>query len=79
MPEIKWKIIKNLGVIGKGGGGWKKEVNVISWNEKKPKVDIRSWDEEHKKMGKGVTFSKEEITALKTLLDSLEVDSIEIE
>ncbi len=78
MPEIKWDIKKNLGVIGEGSGGWKKEVNIVSWNERSPKIDIRPWDSEHKKMGKGITLSREEIKALKEIINSLELDSLEI-
>lgn len=78
MPEIKWEIKKNLGVIGEGAGGWKKEVNVVSWNDRAPKIDIRPWDAEHQKMGKGITLSREEITALKEIINGLELDKLEI-
>jgi len=38
-----------------------KELNLISWNEREPKYDIREWSPDHEKMGKGVTLSEEEI------------------
>lgn len=78
MAEIKFEIIENLGVIGEGAKGWKKEVNLISWNSRKAKVDIRDWDEEHEKMGKGITLSKEELIALKKILNSIGVDELDI-
>jgi len=40
MAEPKWELVKNLGFISESSG-WKKEVNIISWNDKPPKVDIR--------------------------------------
>ena len=77
MPELKYDIIKNLGVIGEGTKGWKKEVNIVSWNDRKPKIDIRDWDEKHEKMGRGVTLGKEEIIALKEILSELDLDELE--
>lgn len=76
--ELKFEIKKNLGIIGEGTKGWKKEVNIISWNDRKPKLDIRDWDETHEKMGKGVTLSREESIALKDLLQEINL-SEEIE
>ncbi len=76
-PDIKWEIRKNLGVLSEGGS-WKKEVNIVAWNDKAAKLDIRSWDAEHKKMSKGLTFTKEEVRKLKELLDSMDVEKLEI-
>ncbi|GMQ56425.1 hypothetical protein AN1V17_08180 [Vallitalea sediminicola] len=45
-----------------------RELNLISWNEREPKYDIREWDEEHEKMSKGVTLSKDELSKLKSLI-----------
>ncbi len=77
MPEVKWDIRKNLGAISEGGS-WKKEVNIVSWNEKPAKVDIRSWNAEHKKMSKGITLSKEELRKFKEILNGLDIDTLEI-
>lgn len=77
MAEIKFDIKKNIGTIGEGSKGWKKEVNLISWNDRKPKLDIRDWDEMHEKMGKGVTLSKEEVRMLKELLNSIDLDELD--
>ena len=78
MSELKFEIRKNLGIIGEGTKGWKKEVNIVSWNDRKPKLDIRDWDEMHEKMGKGVTLGREEVLELKRLLDKLDLDSLDI-
>jgi hypothetical protein len=77
MTELKYEIKKNLGVIGEGTKGWKKEVNMVSWNDRKPKLDIRDWDETHEKMGKGVTLNKNEVMELKKLLEIVEFDEME--
>lgn len=78
MAEIKFDIIEKLGTIGEGSKGWSKEVNIISWNGRKPKIDIRDWDENNEKMGKGLTLTKEELKTLKGLLNSLDIDELDI-
>ncbi len=72
MSEIKYEIIKKIGVLSKSASGWAKELNLISWNDRDPKYDIREWSPDGGKMGKGVTLSKEELAALRELLDKME-------
>lgn len=69
MADIKYEIIKTIGVLSEGAKGWTKELNLISWNDREPKYDIREWAPDHEKMGKGVTLSNEEILKLKELLE----------
>jgi len=78
MADIKYEIIKNIGVLSEGSKGWKREVNIVSWNNRSPKVDIRDWSEMHDKMGKGITLTKEELTNLKGILDNLDIDGLDI-
>lgn len=68
MSEFKFEIIQNFGVISTSSGGWTKELNLVSWNGRPPKYDIREWDPDHEKMGKGLTFSEDEIQILKDFL-----------
>jgi len=73
MSDIKYEIIKKIGVLSKSASGWAKELNLISWNERDAKYDIREWSADGVKMGKGVTFSKEELLALKEILNKIEL------
>ena len=73
MSEIKYEIIKKIGVLSKSASGWAKEVNLISWNDRDPKYDIRDWSGDGEKMGKGVTLSKEELLTLKELLNTIDL------
>ena len=73
MPEIKFEITQHIGVLSESSKGWTKELNLISWNGRDPKYDIRDWDPEHEKMGKGVTLSEDELKRLKELLDGMEL------
>ena len=68
MAEIKFEITKHIGVLSTSPKGWTKELNLISWNEREPKYDIREWAPEHEKMGKGVTLSEDEMNVLRGLL-----------
>lgn len=68
MADIKYEITKELGVISQGSKGWQKEINLISWNDRNPKLDIRDWGPEHQKMGKGITLNVAEFKKLKEIL-----------
>ena len=73
MSEIKYEIVKKIGVLSKSGSGWTKELNLISWNDREAKYDIRDWSPDGEKMGKGATLSREELLALKELLNGIQL------
>lgn len=73
MSEIKYEMVKKIGVLSKAGSGWTKELNLISWNDREPKYDLRDWSADGEKMGKGITLSREELSALKELLNKIEL------
>ena len=73
MSDIKFEIKQTIGALSESSKGWKKELNLVSWNDKEPKYDLRDWDPEHKKMGKGVTLSAEELKKLKDILNEMEL------
>jgi len=65
MPNIKYEITKELGVLSENAKGWSKEINMVSWNNREQKYDIRDWSEGYEKMGKGVTLSNDNSKSLK--------------
>lgn len=73
MADIKYEIVENIGVLSESSKGWSKELNLVSWNDKEPKYDLREWDPTHEKMGKGMTLSADEIKKLKELLNGLQL------
>ena len=73
MAEIKYEIKETLGVLSENNKGWSKELNLISWNDREGKFDVRDWSPEHEKMGKGVTLSKEELIKLKEILNGMDL------
>lgn len=71
LAEIVFEIEKNLGTLGENAKGWSRELNLVSWNNRDPKYDLRDWSPDHEKMGKGLTLSREELVALRDLLNSM--------
>ena len=68
--EFKFEIVETLAVLSESSKGWTKELNLVSWNEREPKYDIREWAPDKSKIGKGITLSNEEAAVLKKALDS---------
>jgi len=79
MADIKYDVIKELGVLSEGSKGWQKEINLVSWNGRKAKIDIRDWGPDHEKVGKGITLSIEELKKLKEILDGIDLEDLEID
>lgn len=77
MADIKFEIKETIGIVSEGSKGWAKELNLVSWNDKDPKYDLRDWAPEHEKMGKGITLTKEELKKLKELLDGIDLETLE--
>ena len=71
MAEFRFEITEELGVLSESKSGWAREVNLVSWNGAKPKLDIRDWAPDHEKMGKGISLTADEVKALRELLDSI--------
>ena len=77
MAEIKYEVVERIAVLSQRPRGWERQLNLISWNEKEPKYDIRDWAPDHSRMGKGVTLTADELAALKDLLAGIDLDSFE--
>lgn len=71
--DFKFEITQALGVLSQSSL-WNTELNLVSWNDRPPKYDIRGWSSDHTRMKKGVTLTKEEMAALKALLNTLTLD-----
>lgn len=62
--EIKYEIVEHIATLSSDAKGWKKELNLVSWNGADPKYDIRAWSADNERMGKGITLSEEEAATL---------------
>lgn len=73
MANIKYDIIEEIGKLSESATAWGKELNLISWNDREAKYDLRDWAPDHAKMGKGITLTKEELRVLRDILNGLEL------
>ncbi len=73
MAELKYEVVKELGVLSESPTGWRKEINLVSWNDREPKYDIRDWAPNRAKMGKGVTLTADEVILLRDLLGEIDL------
>ena len=73
MADIKYDIVEEVGVVSESITGWTKELNLISWNNREAKYDLRDWAPDHAKMGKGITLSIDELRQLKKLLNNMDI------
>lgn len=71
MADIKYEITEHIAVLSTSSRGWNKELNLVSWNDRPAKYDLREWAPDHRRMGKGVTLSAEEVSTLKDILNEL--------
>lgn len=70
------KIVDHIAVLSENMNGWTKELNLVSWNDREPKYDIREWDENHEKMSKGITLNHEEFIELIKALQDIDPDTL---
>lgn len=74
--EIKFVITEHLGELSVSQStGWIRELNLVSWNGRPPKYDIRDWEPSHERMKKGLTFTEQEVIQLKEILNELDIGS----
>lgn len=71
MADFKYEIVEEIGIISENAKGWRKELNLISYNDAAPKFDLRDWAPGREKMGKGITLTPEEVEVLKDLLEQI--------
>ena len=64
MKEIQYEIVKEIAVLSASDSGYTKEINLISWNGREPKYDIRSFSPNREKCGKGITLNADQAAAL---------------
>jgi hypothetical protein len=73
MNEIQYEIVRRFGELSVSKTGWSKQLNLIRWNDREAKYDLRDWAPDGEKMGKGVTLTKDELIALRDLLNGLDL------
>ena len=73
MAEFKYEITERIAVLSQSPNGWERQLNMVSWNDREPKYDIRDWAPDNSKMGKGISLTHDELAILKGILNDLEI------
>ena len=69
--EFSYEIVEEIAVLSENNKGWRKELNLVSWNGRPPKFDLRDWAPDHEKMGKGLTLTNEEFKQKKKAIENM--------
>ncbi len=76
--EVTFVIKEHIGVISTNNSGWTREVNVVSWNDRPSRLDIRDWNPEHDKMSRGIGLNAVEVAKLREILLEVDLPSLDI-
>lgn len=71
--EIKYDVKEKCGIISETAKATN-EIRLVSFNDGDYKYDFRPWWEDkdgNEKMGKGVRYTKEELKAIKKIIDKI--------
>lgn len=53
---LRVEVVEELATLSESGA-WKKQLNIVQWGDNIAKYDIRSWNQDHTKSGKGITLN----------------------
>lgn len=71
--EFTYQIIKEIDTLSEPNEenekAYDKVVSIVKWGTGEPKLDIRSWSKDRTKMGKGITLTSDEVSALYNILN----------
>lgn len=72
MGDLKYEIIERIAILSEKGK-WTKELNKVSWNDRPAKYDLRDWNHDEGKIGKGTTLTEEELQNLREVLNAIDI------
>ncbi len=67
MADISFKVVRRIGVISSNRKN-SLELCLVKWNDSSPKYDLRRWGEDGQTPYKGITFNKDELEQVFTIL-----------
>ena len=70
MTGITMEVVKRIAVLSDPDAGYKKELNLVSWNGAEPKIDLRTWSPEGMAL-KGLTMTEDEARELCKALNDM--------
>jgi len=72
VADLKYEITERIAILSEKGS-WTKELNKVSWNDRTAKYDLRDWNHDDGKIGKGITLTDEELHNLRQVLDAVDI------
>ena len=66
---VIFQIRRTIGTLSTSKSGWNKEVNIVAWNDRPARLDIREWNPERTRMSRGVALSDKETKKLMQILE----------
>lgn len=69
---LRVEVVEELATLSESGT-WKKQLNIVQWGDNIAKYDIRSWNQDHTKSGKGITLNLQELIELKKALNLMDI------
>ena len=69
---LRVEVVEELATLSESGT-WKKQLNIVQWGDNIAKYDIRSWNQDHTKSGKGLTLNLQELIELKKALNLMDI------
>lgn len=76
MKEVTFEIVEQIGVIEHNENHWNKELNIVKWNDREPRFDIRDWNADHTQMSRGITLTVEQFLNLMKIVNEWRFESI---
>ena len=73
MAEFTYEITERIAVLSQSPNGWERQLNMVSWNGREPKYDIRDWAPDNTKKGKGISMTHDELAILKGILADMDI------
>jgi hypothetical protein len=70
------EVIKKIALISGSETGYRKELNIVSWNGKEPKYDLRTWSPEGIAL-RGLTLTEDEAKELQKVLNEMFTEQAE--
>ena len=66
--NYNFKIHEKIGIVSERPNGWALELNVVSFNGRDARYDLREWRNDHTELRNGARFSESDLKPLMELI-----------
>ena len=67
--DFSFEIVKNIGIVSEGKGGWNLELNLVSWSGRPAKYDFKKLVSRPPENGKRFNFLKRRTNCSQKLIE----------